>query len=317
MRLLDDLAYLTRLEAEPRRASPSASTSPRPSTRRSRASRRSPPRRALRSGRDATGDRARAARAARAGARQPHAQRAARRRRGGLDRRPVRARRGRVGAIVGVEDDGPGIPPDELARVFDRFYRGRSTRDQQRGSGLGLTVVRRIVEAAGGERLSRAARAAGRPRVVARLPFARKQSRLATEPRAGARAPRRACCTARRPRSPLAPRSATRSSTRHCPGSRSSGGRRAGRAAGAGPGGARGVTRRSRRTSPNAVGPSAERREGLLDHLDGGRIVAADAASEREGGATDARVSHVDYGVGPCHVSDAREAASGCGQANV
>ena len=39
-------------------------------------------------------------------------------------------------AIVGVEDDGPGVPPDELARLFERFYRGRSTRDRQRGRSI-------------------------------------------------------------------------------------------------------------------------------------------------------------------------------------
>ena len=74
-------------------------------------------------------------------------------------------------AVVGVEDDGPGIPPDELARVFERFFRGRSTRDQQRGSGLGLTVVRRIVEAAGGS-VSAEQREPRGVRVVVRLPRA-------------------------------------------------------------------------------------------------------------------------------------------------
>jgi signal transduction histidine kinase len=74
-------------------------------------------------------------------------------------------------AIVGVEDDGPGIPPEEIGRVFERFYRGRSTRDQQRGSGLGLTVVRRIVEAAGGD-VSAQQREPRGVRVVVRLPLA-------------------------------------------------------------------------------------------------------------------------------------------------
>ena len=74
-------------------------------------------------------------------------------------------------AVVGVEDDGPGVPPDELARLFERFFRGRSTRDRQRGSGLGLTVVRRIAEAAGGS-VSAEQREPRGLRVIVRLPRA-------------------------------------------------------------------------------------------------------------------------------------------------
>jgi signal transduction histidine kinase len=74
-------------------------------------------------------------------------------------------------ALVGVEDDGPGIPADEIGRVFERFYRGRATRDAQHGSGLGLTVVRRIVEAAGGE-VSAQEREPRGVRVSVRLPLA-------------------------------------------------------------------------------------------------------------------------------------------------
>jgi len=51
---------------------------------------------------------------------------------------------------VGVEDDGPGLDDGELGLVFDRFYRGTSGREAGEGSGLGLTVARRIIEAAGG-----------------------------------------------------------------------------------------------------------------------------------------------------------------------
>lgn len=55
------------------------------------------------------------------------------------------------GVRFAVSDDGPGIPPDQLERVFDRFHRtdeGRS-RDEG-GSGLGLAIARAIVEAHGG-----------------------------------------------------------------------------------------------------------------------------------------------------------------------
>lgn len=47
-----------------------------------------------------------------------------------------------------IEDSGPGIPPDERERVFERFYRPRESQSQ--GSGLGLAIVRRIVELGNG-----------------------------------------------------------------------------------------------------------------------------------------------------------------------
>ncbi len=52
-------------------------------------------------------------------------------------------------AAISVSDTGPGIPPDELARVFDRFFRGRTVRAG--GSGIGLTVARELALAHGGE----------------------------------------------------------------------------------------------------------------------------------------------------------------------
>ena len=47
-----------------------------------------------------------------------------------------------------VHDRGPGIPADELPRVFDKFFRGRQARTG--GSGLGLTIARRIIRDHGG-----------------------------------------------------------------------------------------------------------------------------------------------------------------------
>ena len=48
--------------------------------------------------------------------------------------------------VLRVIDNGPGLPPDERARVFDRFYRGPLTSDSQAGSGLGLAIVRAIAD---------------------------------------------------------------------------------------------------------------------------------------------------------------------------
>ena len=52
---------------------------------------------------------------------------------------------------VAVSNPGPGIPPQLLPRVFDRFFRADASRpDSSRGSGLGLAIVKSIVELHGG-----------------------------------------------------------------------------------------------------------------------------------------------------------------------
>jgi two-component system OmpR family sensor kinase len=55
------------------------------------------------------------------------------------------------GRLVQVEiaDSGPGIPVEELPRIFEELYRGSNARDRD-GSGLGLALVKRILERHGG-----------------------------------------------------------------------------------------------------------------------------------------------------------------------
>jgi two-component system sensor histidine kinase BaeS len=62
----------------------------------------------------------------------------------------VRAKRDGPDAVLEVADTGPGVPEDERALVWERFYRGRSGRLAD-GSGIGLAVVKELVDAHGGE----------------------------------------------------------------------------------------------------------------------------------------------------------------------
>ena len=61
-------------------------------------------------------------------------------------------RASRHGKLVRIQvlDEGDGIQPDDLERVFDKFYRGRGADRRRAGTGLGLAICRGFVEAMGG-----------------------------------------------------------------------------------------------------------------------------------------------------------------------
>ena len=63
----------------------------------------------------------------------------------------VRAERRSGDLLVTIANSGDPIPPDDLARVFERFYRVEKSRDTARGgAGIGLSIVKQLVEAGGG-----------------------------------------------------------------------------------------------------------------------------------------------------------------------
>jgi signal transduction histidine kinase len=63
---------------------------------------------------------------------------------------------------LSVSDHGPGIPPEEHEKIFERFYRrGSELRRETQGVGIGLSIVKHIVEAHGGRVIVRSAAGAG------------------------------------------------------------------------------------------------------------------------------------------------------------
>jgi len=62
----------------------------------------------------------------------------------------IRARQDDGAVVVEVADEGPGLPPADLERVFDSFYRVSKGDQVRAGTGLGLAICRGFVEAMGG-----------------------------------------------------------------------------------------------------------------------------------------------------------------------
>jgi signal transduction histidine kinase len=54
-------------------------------------------------------------------------------------------------AVIRIDDDGPGIPPERIGRMFEPFVRGEESRSSETGgAGLGLAIARAIIVALGG-----------------------------------------------------------------------------------------------------------------------------------------------------------------------
>jgi signal transduction histidine kinase len=76
-------------------------------------------------------------------------------------------------AIVRVCDRGPGVPPEDLTRIFEPFYRTDKSRDHQRnGQGIGLAITARVMELHGGT-VEAANRPEGGLEVILKLPLSR------------------------------------------------------------------------------------------------------------------------------------------------
>jgi signal transduction histidine kinase len=76
-----------------------------------------------------------------------------------------------LGAMVWVADDGPGITPEDMPRLFERLYAARPRPGRPIGSGLGLTIVSELIQAMGGTvRADSPLDAGGGTRMVVALP---------------------------------------------------------------------------------------------------------------------------------------------------
>ncbi|HXW19837.1 MAG TPA: ATP-binding protein, partial [Roseiarcus sp.] len=63
----------------------------------------------------------------------------------------VHARRDGEDVVISVTDEGLGVKPTDLERIFEKFYRGGRADGRKAGTGLGLSISRGLVEAMGGK----------------------------------------------------------------------------------------------------------------------------------------------------------------------
>jgi two-component system sensor histidine kinase MprB len=80
-----------------------------------------------------------------------------------------------------IEDQGPGISPEDLPHVFDRFYRADSARSMP-GSGLGLAIVRQVVSAHGGWVSAKSPPGAGGTLIHIELPIVHEEQEPSDQP---------------------------------------------------------------------------------------------------------------------------------------
>jgi two-component system sensor histidine kinase KdpD len=93
----------------------------------------------------------------------------------------IAAHRSGQEVILSVRDQGAGIPPEELVRIFDKFYRVRAKDRKVAGTGLGLAICKGIVEAHGGAIVAESDGLGRGATFNVRLPVATEAPALPTE----------------------------------------------------------------------------------------------------------------------------------------
>lgn len=89
-------------------------------------------------------------------------------------------------ALLTLTDNGRGIPQEDMARVYNRFYRADASRSVVTGSGLGLSIARQIITLHGGKTWMRSAEGGGATACVL-LPLSAPDKRTGSPPKAGNR----------------------------------------------------------------------------------------------------------------------------------